>query len=90
MNTNVIFRKFIGQNDIIALFPYNYEGSYKISSYMHLGQHVPVDYDQIVKISIPAMPFEYESLKNELINIGYNLNIIGKALKQKMYKNSKY
>lgn len=86
--TSVIFRKYKNdEQDIIALMPYE---SWKITrgcmSYMHIGQHSESDYDFVISITNPATPDEYKSLKNELESLGYNLKIIKRAQRNKMYK----
>lgn len=87
MKTSVVFRKFNKfSNDIIALFPYDYEGDYMCSSYMHLGQHSRADYHYCIAISQPATYDEYHDLKRELESIGYDLKVIKKAVRSKMYK----
>ena len=71
----VIFRIF-PQGDIIALFPeipWNQWGD--ITSYQHIGQHGPAEYDYCIKISKPATPKQYAELKRELISLGYQLDI---------------
>lgn len=65
MKTKVVFRKF-KEGQIIALFPENIEGNYKISSYMRIGQHACADYYSIISITKPCNPAEYSSLKKEL------------------------
>ena len=76
MRTIVVFRKFNGGGEIIALFPYevNYPGGH-CESYMHVGQHSSADYGCVVGMSKPATPKEYKALKEELERIGYELNI---------------
>lgn len=81
----VIFRKF-KDGEILALFPYMNEGNYKINSYMHVGQHGCADYNTCMQITSPANETEYEDLKQELTNIGYNLDIKNKAFRRLMYK----
>lgn len=71
--TNVVFRKFKDDGEIIALFPgirWNPPG-YDIASYMHIGQHGGADYGHVVSISQPAKPEEYKELLAELVGIGY-------------------
>lgn len=80
MDTNktiVIFRKFKGSNDIIALFPAEPYNDYSNSceSYMHVGQHSAADYSHCLDITKPASPVEYRALHKELRGIGYNLSI---------------
>lgn len=72
--TKVIFRMF--NEEVIALFPDMKEHHGLIGSYMHIGQHGAADYNLIVSNSRLATESEYEPLKQELINIGYNLRIM--------------
>lgn len=77
--TDVIFRKFPEDGEIIALFPYdiyNHRGG--INSYMHIGQHGEAEYSACFKNAVPAKENEYKDLKSELESLGYNLNIIKK------------
>jgi len=82
--TTVIFRKF-KEGDIIAFFPYETE-RYITPSYMHIGQHGDSDYSELINRTKLAHPNEYENLKKELEDIGYNLKIAKKANWGKMYK----
>lgn len=75
--TKVIFRKFKNDGSIIAVFPENVENNYKISCYMHVGQHFSIDYDELKKESTLATEEEYIKLKDELHNIGYvNIKVL--------------
>lgn len=78
--TEVVFRKE-RDNQVVALFPYEVENKPKglISCYAHLGQHSTADYRGVVNESKPANELEYKSLYNELISIGYKLNVVKKA-----------
>ena len=73
--TDVIFRKWPG-GDIIALFPYDISLHYHCSSYEHVGQHSPADYDLVISKTKPAKDFQ--DLKAELERIGYKLRVIKK------------
>jgi len=75
--TKVVFRVWKGEfeGDVIALFPDIDEGHGSCSSYMHVGQHSGADYRGVISITRPAKPSEYASLKRELENIGYNLDV---------------
>ena len=73
--TKVIFRKF-KEGDIIALFPDTTSESYTTLSYMHVGQHCDVPYNQTIKETKLATESEYQSLKGELEDIGYNLKVV--------------
>lgn len=81
--TSVIFRKF-KDGEIIALFPYEFETGNYISSYMHVGQHSGADYYGILKDTRPAIETEYKPLFNELVNIGYDLEIIKRVSREKI------
>lgn len=81
----VIFRKFRG-GDILALFPYEYEGNGFILSYQHVGQHSAADYNAMIRNSKPAKPDEYSDLFGELEGLGYNLQVIQRAVHRLMYK----
>lgn len=73
--TAVQFRKLKGE--VIAVFPYLIEGEFTVSSYAHIGQHSEASWD-INSFTRPALPSEYNDLKAELENIGYNLDVIQK------------
>ena len=75
--TKVVFRMFKGE--VIALFPHISEGKYLCSSYMHMGQHGPADYNHVVKSGKPANANQFKNLYWELVSIGYNLLVIKKA-----------
>jgi hypothetical protein len=83
--TSVIFRKF-KTGEIIALFPYEYEGNGAVNSYMHIGQHGAADYPDLIKITTPVKEADYKDLFNELESIGYNLKVIKRSNRSKMYK----
>ena len=84
--TKVVFRKWRGE--IIALFPYEFTDQigFFCSSYMHVGQHGSADYTSIINRSKPALLAEYESLKNELGNLGYRLLVIQRININEWYK----
>jgi len=71
--TAVQFRKLKGE--VIAVFPYEIEGRDTVLSYQHIGQHGQ-DVWYINTFTRPASPSEYEPIKRELEQIGYNLDII--------------
>ena len=78
MKTKVIFRKFV-LGDVIALFPEllggrGNDGEQFISSYMHVGQHGDASPRLIDSLS-PATAAEYSDLKDELVSIGYELEV---------------
>lgn len=73
------------KGEVFAYFPnlnYNkhmYGNSVK-TGYAHIGQHTSVQADYAAECKL-ATPLQYEALKNELISIGYELNIVsGKRL----------
>ena len=69
----VIFKLI--DNSVIALFPdlvWDSKGS--IASYMHIGQHGGAN-PQLIKDYPDASIEQFQDLKNELINIGYELDI---------------
>ena len=73
--TAVIFRKWKGDGDIIALFleiPSDGSG-YHCLSYGHIGQHGGANYRVVMRATIPATLHESESLAKELTAIGYAL-----------------
>ena len=85
MNTaiDVTFRIFKGE--LIAFFPHTIENHIgNVMIYAHIGQHSCADYKSCVKHSRPALPNEYENLKKELENIGYNLNIVKRQNSKKV------
>jgi hypothetical protein len=73
--TLVIFRKFVGGGDVIAIFPaIPYDLMGLRMSYQHIGQHGGCG--DIVDITTPATPEEYAPLLEELGRIGYeNLEV---------------
>ena len=73
--TTVIFRKWRGTKDIIALFPYVKYSPGLCHSYMHVGQHGSAEYIHCIRSSVPATEEEYKDLKAELEGIGYKLKI---------------
>ena len=71
--TQVIFRKYVSENEIIALFPNEIANSNgECSSYMHYGQHSPADYNAVIENTTAATKEEYTPLYNELVAIGYD------------------
>ena len=78
----VIFRKWRGVGDIIALFPDQEERHGCIGSYMHVGQHSPASYP--LDGTVPATPDEYADLLAELVRIGYdNLRIVTRVTRSR-------
>lgn len=77
--TKVIFRKF-SDGSIIALFPELTDNKkYTVLSYMQVGQHSDVDYQNVISQTKLATENEYKALKEELMSIGYELNIVKKS-----------
>lgn len=71
--TQVIFRIYPSENEVIALFPNEIADSEcNIGSYMHFGQHSPADYDFVMQNTKPATKEQYTQLYNELVEIGYD------------------
>ena len=71
--TEVIFRIYQSENEVIALFPNEIANSDGyVGSYMHFGQHSPADYDLVIKNTNPATKDQYTQLYNELVEIGYD------------------
>lgn len=72
--TQIIFRKYVESNEIIALFPSGnpipYNG--ECCSYMHVGQHSLANYIGVINDTIPATKEEYTPLYNELVELGYD------------------
>lgn len=76
--TEVVFRKWIKDGDIIALFPNHAwaQGfSVLVTSYEHIGQHGGAHYQNVLKETVPATPKDYADLKAELEGLGYNLKV---------------
>lgn len=76
--TEVIFRKFKDNGDIIAIFPYIVGFRGEVQFYMHVGQHGDSDYCGLLSRTKLATPKEYIALKRELRSIGYNIKVIQK------------
>ena len=64
-----------GEDDLFALFPDQYEGNDFNVSYAHVGQHSAC-HIKYANESRYATEEEYNSLKEELESIGYELEII--------------
>ena len=73
--TKVVFRYW--EKDVIALFPEIPADNWGVfcQSYQHIGQHGGADYYGIIDKSRPALPEEYADLRDELEQIGYNLEV---------------
>ena len=77
MTTEVMFRKWKNDGDIMALFPYeidNYNGD--VMNYMHMGQHGSANYYYCRDATVPATEYEYQELMEELKEVGYSLKIV--------------
>ena len=75
--TDVIFRKWKDDGQIIAIFPHeewNLEGT-ECASYMHIGQHSGCEYKFVLMQTVPATSEEYKELYDELTGRGYNLQV---------------
>ena len=74
--TIVIFKKDPqNHNEVIAFMPYeicNWQGYF--TCYAHVGQH-STTCDQYFRQCRTAIQEEYEPLLNELISIGYNVEV---------------
>ena len=76
--TKVIFRKMKDSGEIIALFveePGTNE-FYTCCAYVQVGQHFVVDPALVISTSTLATENEYQDLKEELEQKGYNLKVI--------------
>ena len=74
--TKVIFRYFRGE--VVAIFP-EIAGTYDsgtCSCYASMGQHSACNPYLVIDDSKLATPEQYADLKQELENLGYNLEII--------------
>jgi len=75
----VLFRKWrSGDKEIIALFPDMRENDGTIGSFEHVGQHGGADYQLVLRQTTAATPEEYEDLKDELEDRGYNLRVMNR------------
>ncbi len=83
--TEVIFR-VEKDGSILAVFPYiSYSGCNYVTCYQHIGQHSEMRWSYMSDTK-PATPERYADLKAELESIGYNLKVIKRAQRSKMYK----
>jgi len=60
---------------VLALFPEEPERDGYVSSYEHIGQHGRANYNGCMRLTRPASPDEYASLKTELERLGYKLDV---------------
>ncbi len=72
--TTMIFRKFRGDDDVIALF-HLIPAMDRCMSYQHIGQHGDADYSQVMAVTRPATVAEYAPLLTELETIGYRVKV---------------
>lgn len=72
--TDVIFRTDKNTGEIVAYFPYEIHTGFTASCYAHNGQHSACSHEYILQDTEPCENFEV--LASELIQIGYDLNII--------------
>jgi len=70
---NVWFKIFYG--DVLAIFENGYEcNPNRLMSYQHIGQHS--ECSKTLKFLRNATEKEYKDLYDELVEIGYELNVI--------------
>jgi hypothetical protein len=69
----VIFRKY-PEGNIIAFFPDDKYNDKFIWSYQHVGQHSGASPELIDELQL-ATPEEYKDLLDELISIGYDVEV---------------
>jgi hypothetical protein len=78
--TKVLFRMIRGsypgaEEEPMAVFP-EIEGSPGyVSSYVHHGQHGDANVSHVIRVSRPAKPSEYASLKRELEGVPYHYDL---------------
>lgn len=73
--THVLFR-IEKDNSILAVFPYMIaDCKMNAGCYAHIGQHSACDYNYVISSTKPATESQYNDLKMELENIGYDLII---------------
>ena len=73
-----VWKHGYGKGDVVALFPRIaacYNGA-ACESYEHIGQHGAASPWLVVKRTRPAKPREYQELKEELEQIGYNVCVM--------------
>jgi len=76
--TQIIFR-VDKDNEIFALFPHEVSNNNgDVTCYQHIGQHSSADYTHCIKQSKIATPTQSLPLYQELISLGYNLEVIRK------------
>jgi hypothetical protein len=79
--TLVVFRKWKGKGDIIALLPAIPSDllGYFCVSYERVGQHGGADYHGVIRATKPVGRNEFAPLKKELTRIGYRLLVRKRA-----------
>lgn len=75
----VLFRKY-PDGELVALFPDTPIYQDKRRTYTAFGRHSGMDPDQLLAETRPAEPAEYIALLEELLGIGYNLDVRGLEL----------
>lgn len=73
--TLVLFRKNLRGGDVVAVFPFLNASEGYITSYAHVGQHSACSWEYVREDTMPASREDYEELRQELLDIGYE-NII--------------
>lgn len=83
--TDVIFRKE-KDNTVLAVFPYIIsDSSGNITCYSHIGQHSSMSWEYFFKTKPCRSKHDFIDLYDELVSLGYNLNVIQKrSLKRYM------
>lgn len=86
--TEVIFRKYKDDGQILALFPYSVETpAGNVGCYQHVGQHGSGDYDHCIHLTTLATKKEYADLKKDLeLNFGYDFKVMQKRNYDKYLK----
>jgi hypothetical protein len=95
--TKVIFRCYKHNGNIIALFPElpvlnGSEGlcsCYAHVGQSHAGQFGAVDPHQVIRISTPACPADYQATFDELCRRGYDLQIVQRCSPKMMRNRAK-
>ena len=84
MQTDVMFRTDKRTGEIVAYFPYDIHTGFTASCYVHVGQHSACSHDYIIQDTEPCI--NSEVLAAELIDIGYELNVIKRRNHSKFIK----
>lgn len=73
----VMFRRERGPgDDILAVFPHEYEYDGRVGCYAHVGQHSACSMGYVLQKTQPAKPEEYAGLKRELEGAPYHYRLI--------------